>query len=146
MKRRFLMLAALLGLGLAACSSGPSDPNIAPNETVIDATSNVPFQLRAGEIARFQDQLLIAFRNVSADSRCASDVQCVWSGDATVHLEVTIARMAWSARDLHTHVEPHAVDFRDYRIRLVGLAPNPISTQVIAPGDYVATLEVTRKP
>jgi hypothetical protein len=113
---------------------------------VIEATSNTPFQLRAGEIASLEGNLMIAFRRVSQDSRCASDVQCVWSGDATVHLDVTIARMAWSARDVHTHVDPRTVEIRDYEIRLVDLAPYPVSTRAIAPGDYIATLEVTRKP
>lgn len=139
-------IVPVLALVWTGCSSQPAAPGPDANETVIEASPNAPFQLRIGQTAMLEDQLMIAFRRVSGDSRCPSDVQCVWSGDATVHLDITIARMAWTPRDLHTHVDPRATVFRDYHIEVSDLLPYPVSTRSITPGEYVVTLEVTRKP
>jgi hypothetical protein len=131
---------------LGACASEPAEPSVGPNETIVDADLTRPFQLRAGEIAKLDDGLLIAFRRVSNDSRCPMDAVCVWTGDATVHLDVTVGRMAWNAAEVHTHVSPKAASFRDYEIRLVELAPYPQASQPIPAGEYIAKLEVTRRP
>jgi hypothetical protein len=89
--------------------------------------------------------LLVGFRGVSSDSRCPTDVQCVWAGDATARIQATVGRMAWTGFDLHSTLEPKAATFRSWEIRLVKVEPSPRSTEGIPPGAYVVTLEVTQK-
>lgn len=83
----------------------------------------------------------ITFESVGADSRCPTDVQCVWAGDAAV-----VLRFRASGRDttftLHTGLEPKAGNIGTLRVELVGLAPTPRSTVTTAPGSYRATLIV----
>lgn len=143
--RTAVVLMIVICAGGSGCSSQPSGPAVLPNETLIEASANAPFQLRAGQIASLNGGVMLAFRRVTDDSRCASDVQCVWSGDATVHIDVAVGRAAWSARSLHTHVEPRAVVHGAYRINLLELAPQPVSTRSITSGEYVATFEVTQE-
>jgi len=145
MRIGILTLTAAALAALAACNGTTTDAS--NRSDTVQAAMDAPFRLRPGEIARIgTDGLMIAFRRVDGDSRCPSDVTCVWSGDATVVLDVTVARAAWTAAPVHTHVEPRAADYRDYRITLVELSPYPVSTRPIAPGDYIAMLEVTRRP
>ncbi len=134
-----VVLAVLAG-GIAC--GGATDP-AERTDVVVQVAADAPFQLRAGEIASLgTDGLMIAFRRVEGDSRCPSDVTCVWSGDAKVVLDLTVGRAAWTGSAVHTHVEPRTVTFRDYRIELLDLAPYPVSTQQIQANDYVATLEI----
>jgi hypothetical protein len=84
----------------------------------------------------------VGFRGVANDSRCAVDVQCVWAGDAEVHIPVTVARAAWTSLSLHTGVEPRSVTFQSWRITLVDLKPAPRSTVRISSDSYIATLRV----
>ncbi len=140
-----MLAGAGIGIaGLAACSRTATD-SVDRTDVVIQASRDAPFRLRVGETARLaEDGLLIAFRSVDQDSRCPSDVTCVWSGDAAVRLDITVGRMAWTASVVHTHLTPRTADFRGYTIRLVELSPYPVCTSSIDSREYVATLEVTR--
>jgi hypothetical protein len=145
MRRHIAILAA--GVLLAACGNDPSssDAELDPQNAVLTAEAGQPFRLRAGQVANVGGAgLVIGFRGVGGDSRCPTGVQCVWSGDAAVHLLATVGRMAWTPVELHTHVEPRTGAFQDYRIRLISLEPYPEQGKQIRPAAYVATLEITR--
>jgi hypothetical protein len=142
--RYLLPLAALAAL--AGCSSGaPSDPNDPASGSIVDATVGRAFRLQAGSTARLPDGLLVGFRGVSSDSRCPTDVVCVWAGDATARIQATVGRMAWTGFDLHSTLEPKAATFREWKIRLIAVEPSPRSTEQIPANGYVVTLEVTRQ-
>jgi hypothetical protein len=136
---RFLIPAVLL-TGLVACGqNGPADLTEEP----AFVQAGEPFQLRPGGTARLGD-LLIGFRGISSDSRCPEDVVCVWAGDAVARIQVTVGRMAWTPYDLHTTLQPHEIEFREWKIRLVGVEPATHSERQIRPDQYIITLEVTR--
>jgi hypothetical protein len=103
------------------------------------------FTLAPGEVARVQDVgLNVQFRMVTGDSRCPADAVCIQGGDAIVHVQV-IDGGASSSYELHTGDASRAVATHgQVRIRLVELQPYPFSSRTIAPGDYRATLTVTR--
>lgn len=136
----FLIAAATL----AGCSSSAREPlSSNPAEAVVSAERGQTFELRPGQTARIGSEgLLIGFRGVVNDSRCPTDVNCVWSGDAQVNLAVTIGRMAWTSLALHTHVEPRSATFRNYTISVVSLRPDPHSETRIPSQNYVVTLRV----
>lgn len=128
MLARFIPLAAL---GIIACSGGTST-----------APVNDDFTLASGRLVNVDDAALrIRFLGVTADSRCPSDVQCVWAGNATVELEVR-ADGVTDTLALNTNVGAREGVVGDYRIVLVALAPEPRSMTPIDPSEYRVTLKV----
>ena len=86
--------------------------------------------------------LSIRFDRVSGDSRCPADAVCVQGGDALVEIDVLTAG-GRQAYQLHTgNMRP--VSHSDVTIALVELSPYPFSSRTIEPGEYRATLRVTR--
>jgi hypothetical protein len=137
------IIALALVLGAAACGSSeraPIEPSASQDATAIDAVLGQPFTIRIGQTATVAGtNLTVRMLAVPADSRCPTDVQCVWAGNARVDL-----RAGGGDVSLNTHEEPHAVRMGDYRLELTGLTPAPTSTESIAPAMYAATLLVTR--
>lgn len=59
-------------------------------EPLVEAALDRPFVLEQGQSALIgSEDVLVTFVNVVEDSRCPSDVVCVWQGDVTVKLEVS---------------------------------------------------------
>src|SRR6185503_21019058 len=53
------------------------------------ATLNAPIQLEPGQSAVFDaENLAVKFIGIDSDSRCPSDVACVWAGEVVVRLSV----------------------------------------------------------
>ncbi|HEX8691911.1 MAG TPA: hypothetical protein VF746_05810 [Longimicrobium sp.] len=104
-----------------------------------------PFDLKAFGTATIAGEgLSIHFDGVNADSRCPSDVTCIWAGDAEVQLTLSKAGFPSQTVVLHTTLDPKSASYAGYTVNLQDLKPYPVSTSTIAPGDYVATLLVTK--
>ena len=88
--------------------------------------------------------LRIAFERVAEDSRCPQGVQCVWQGNARVRLVAIDRKGECVEFDLNTGVEPFEHQFGVYTIRLAKLAPYPSADRKPGPGDYSATVVVTK--
>jgi len=73
------------------------------------------------------------------ESRCASDVVCVWEGEAVV--EVNVEAPFTGILELSTY--DNQIDtLNNYSFELIDVSPYPISTQVIELDDYEITLRV----
>jgi hypothetical protein len=134
----------VLVMTLAACAT-PSQPGGAggPN-TVIQVEANREFEISAGQEAHIQGTpIVVRFRSVSNDSRCPSDVQCVWAGNAVVGLTLSQGDGPTTDASLNTTLEPRLLKFGGHTIKLVGLKPGRQSSKPIPDGAYVATLEVS---
>jgi hypothetical protein len=133
---RSLLLILCLVVVTACDEQAPAGPTV---------TSNERFTLAPGEVATIRDvDLRVQFGFVSGDSRCPADALCIQGGDALVHISV-IDGGTTSAYDLHTGDSSRAtVTHKQVRIALVELQPYPFSSRTIAPGDYRATLMVSR--
>jgi hypothetical protein len=88
-------------------------------------------------------ELRLTFRAVEGDSRCPTDVVCVWAGDAEIALKIEQAGKAAVAA-LHTTLEPKKTEWDGYTVALVGLTPDRKSNAAITTGDYRAEIVVTR--
>lgn len=138
-------LAGMMILVLAACMSA-SQPTTGttPASGNIQVGTGQNFDLRAGESARVTGTpITVIFRSVSDDSRCPSDVQCVWAGDGAIKLGLQSTTQASQESTLHTTLDPKFVDYSSYRIKVVALAPYPRSGSAITADKYVVTLQVS---
>ncbi len=123
---------APLLIALAACATAGAVPL---GET---------FSLAVGESAAIDgEDLRLTFDGVSRDNRCPKDVQCIVAGAATVVL------IDGEGRELTVDVPPGGdagVELDGYRITVVSVDPQTVSTRRIEPDDYVVTVVVKRSP
>jgi len=138
MKRIFVLA---LFLPAIACMT-PSQPGTPGTLTpAIQAEVGREFDIAVGQEARLQgSNLVIRFRGVTNDSRCPSDVQCVWAGNAVAGFDLSGAGQSDAL--LNTTLDPKSVNYSGYTIALVGLKPTPKSGSNIPALEYVATLRV----
>jgi hypothetical protein len=109
---------------------------------------NENFKLRLGLFAAFNDggrDIAVRFESLNDDSRCPLGVQCGWEGDAAINVTLMANNVSYTG-ELHTSaaVGPQVITLEGYDIRLVELTPYPVATRTIDPGEYVATLKVTK--
>jgi hypothetical protein len=132
---------ALILLCAVAAASG-----CATVEPVIVAEPGVAFSVPLGKTATINgDGTKITFTRVAADSRCPTDVTCVWEGEAQI--EIRISRTG--SPDETTLLRIHAGNGEEITsgnlvIRFVGLKPVPRQADGNAPRAYVAELVVNR--
>ncbi len=79
------------------------------------------------------------FIAVTEDSRCPRDVTCIWAGEVKVQLEIHESGKAASQIEI---LEGGSTVAGEYRVTLVRVEPQPMSTARIAPQDYRATLKI----
>lgn len=88
--------------------------------------------------------LRVGLAGVAADSRCPVDVTCVWEGDLEVDIDLTLGSGPTTRHRLHltSSVGETSVEHGGYLVRLVSVAPTPVSTTVIEPREYRVRLIV----
>jgi hypothetical protein len=114
-------------------------------EPTIPAEPGVSFELPVGMTATLNGNgVRITFKQVREDSRCPTDVTCVWAGDARI--ELTISRNGSSDDTKFLSLSPANSEARsgDLQIRFVGLSPVPRQADGNAPLPYVARLVINR--
>ena len=127
------LLALVLALS-AGCSSQPPLTSVAIGETVT---------LRVAESATVEPRnVVLQFSEVVTDSRCPTDVVCVWEGDAEVSVRAVAADGSSGDLRLHTKSGSEAARFAGLTVRLVSLEPSPREGTPPRQADYVLTLEI----
>ena len=116
-------------------------------DSIINVELNVPFQLKIGQVGFLKsEQIKIFFLNITEDSRCPSDVDCIWPGQVTV--VINICKNFQSLRTLNLTIlgtyGPAIKEFGIYSIKLIKVEPYPISNQTIELSDYNATFLVSK--
>ena len=135
---RFLIILA--SIFVIACRTNMAAPG-GPLESV---SIGEGFTLAIGESASIDGaNLVLTFSRVVQDSRCPSDVQCVWAGNGQLEL---VARTGNNRTTFILNTTSGAKEFTVnlHQIRLVALTPDPVSTQSIPPASYRAQLIVTK--
>ena len=129
--------AVSIGAGiLAACAPVRTD--------IPTAVPDSDFELAVGAGVRIDETpLAIRFDTVSEDSRCPTDAQCVWEGNATLRLTVDSAGTALPVQ-LRTAGTPQPATAFGHRIEFRALRPAPTTAGPIQPRAYIATLRVSR--
>lgn len=137
-----LPLAAALILGCARLSPPPGASSPLPSPVQMGS----PFQLPLTGTAALPGDRTLTFTRVEQDSRCPTDVTCVWPGQAEI--TVTISQPGQPAETLSLIQRPgdeaaSAQPIDGMTIKLVDLAPYPTTAQSPA-ATYTATLMLTR--
>ncbi len=106
------------------------------------------FKLKAGrQVTVRGTKLRIRFVTVENDSRCPSDVKCVWAGNAAVQLQLGTGSGSKTVT-LNTSKSTSfagETEYRGYKVKLVDLSPYPRSDRNISRRDYTATLLVSKE-
>ena len=139
-----LAFGVAAAVSTANCATAPPDPS--PPETVQEAPLGPEFTLRPAESARIAGTaLVLTFDRITEDSRCPTDVTCVWAGNAVVRLAARVAGVARGPMELHTTtVDKREATVDGYRVQLVRLAPARTQGTTITQDQYLATLTVVR--
>ena len=130
------ILIAAAAVSVARSKNEPAGPATPTKVSVSVAQSEA-----AGDVR-------VSLIRVENDSRCASNVVCVWQGDATAVITVQVGNNSGVSGSLaqqfvHTSIEPRSIDVSGYRVRLDSLKPYP-GGQPIEQKDYVAFFTVSR--
>lgn len=140
MSRFWKYTLVAVALNIAACQNNrPPDPTQQQGQA-----SPGEVTLRMGETT-FVDNIEIRFSGVLEDSRCPSDVTCVWAGNAQAALGVGPPRGTQGPTEqvlLNTSEAEKSGEAWGLRLTLVDLTPAPRSTQPIPPENYLVRLKV----
>jgi hypothetical protein len=140
----FLILIGFLAITLVNLEQGSFAQSSAPMS--IDTNLDSEFILQINQSAEIKSEdITVTFFNVTSDSRCPSDVTCIWQGQAGIELGVQKGDEVSTVNlSIGGDSSPEESIFNSYLIQLVDLSPYPISTKNIQPEDYTATIKITK--
>ena len=142
--RIFLILIGILTITLA---NWEQESFAQSSESVsIETNLDSEFLLQFNQSAEIKSEdIIITFLNVTSDSRCPSDVTCVWQGQAGIELNVQKGEEESTVSlSIGGDSNPNESIFNSHLIQLVDLSPYPVSTKTIQPEEYTATIKITK--
>jgi len=90
-----------------------------------------------------KNKLSVRFVELVEDSRCPTDTNCVWAGNAKIKVELKKNGRS-QVLTLDTNGPNQTKNAEGYAVRLIGLTPTPRSNIRINRNGYVATLSVEK--
>jgi hypothetical protein len=146
MERSYSIIFVFILIFCSSILGGCIHPN--NDSTIISAELNAPFQLQIDQMAIIKSEnIKIIFVNVTEDSRCPSDVECVWEGQVTIVINILKNKQVQGEFNLTSRAginELAIKEFDEYVIELLVVDPYPISTKKIELEDYITTLNVSK--
>ncbi len=127
MKKMLLALITIIGLSAAVLAYKP--------ETVT-LKSGQKRAVAGGEFS-------IKFISVTEDSRCPVDANCIWAGNAKVHVKIADSRGS-KTMVMNTTMGPKGDQHNGWAIYLTELTPAPKSGAAIKQKAYKATFSIQR--
>ena len=140
-KWHIIFAGLMIGLiSLTACSG-------VPGTSGIDAELDTPFQLKIGQSAQIVSEgLTIDFLEVTEDSRCPGDVECIVAGKVSTLISITENDAVRGDYNLTfgNGEDSSAVTTPDgFTVQLKAVAPYPNTSQPIDRADYKAIFLVS---
>lgn len=133
-------------LSLISCSQQDNLDKDLDIRAEVSKTVAEEFDLALGETVLIKpESLTISFKDVTEDSRCPLNVQCIWAGRVSIQLEI-----------IHNNRELAVVlskgdgkgtdtfDIDDIRITLIEVLPYPKDPGIIELEDYTIKLIVNK--
>lgn len=120
--------------------------NAFANSDLVDAKLNTPFTIKIGNTAEIKSENLKITLTDIEDSRCPTDVTCVWEGEIILHLNLKKGGDKSKETNLKLRTSQSSeISFESYSISLSKVEPYPISTKEIKKDTYTSTLVVKQK-
>ena len=91
------------------------------------------------------NSIRLKFVDMIEDSRCPTDTQCIWAGNAKIKISLSSGGRRPKFFEINTGVKPQTILFAGYEIKVADLTPHPASNIRIRKDGYVATFSVVRK-
>ncbi len=139
MKHVTIILILIVSATTPIAFSDDSMPTISDLTAIHKQTLGVPFVIQLNQTA-YLDKFQLKLNDIK-DSRCHSDVTCIWKGQAILTFDIHNNTRDESFSFVTGKVATHYVD--SYEITLNGIASYPISTRDI-PEEYVAKLTTSK--
>lgn len=141
----YSMRYEILSISLVLILTGVTLPH-AFSDDMVNAQLGTNFEIMANQTVSIQPQgVMLQLVNVT-DSRCPSDVTCIWAGQATVNLAV---QDNGNTNLLTLVSQAGSTDIKStgqYVVQLVKVDPYPTSKKTINFSDYIITLRVSSMP
>jgi hypothetical protein len=114
------------------------------NANAIPSTDKTQFQLKVNQTFSMDSYgITVKFLNVTSDSRCPSDVTCIWQGEAKVLVNIIQNNQDLGNFILSTLVGHDQVVLGTHTLHLIQVNPSVLSTKKISITDYEITLEMS---
>lgn len=110
---------------------------------VVSAKQTHEVSVKINSEAPAKGGIRVKFVELVDDSRCPTDTNCVWAGNAKIRVRVTRNGRS-KVLELNSNMDPRNPVFAGYSFRLAGLTPEPRSNIRINRNGYVATIEIKK--
>jgi len=101
-----------------------------------------PIALKMGETAKIDSELEMTLLDIE-DSRCPSDVTCIWQGTVTAKINLEKGTQDLGVYNISLDMGENEKTFDGYYIRLTNVEPYPISTEPLELADYTLTFVIS---
>jgi hypothetical protein len=147
LRRIFLFLTLVAIISVLGCKVTDDPVSSNGDKDYISAVLDKEFRLEMGQTGFVESEnIKIKFLEVTGDSRCPSDVICVWAGEVKVLINIQLDDQDLGDSTLvgqAVNDDQAAKVFDGYSVRLLAVDPYPIKNETIQPSDYIITLIVT---
>jgi hypothetical protein len=135
-----VLMVLCVGAGVGACAA----QQVSGVPAAQDAAQTV-VTLRIGEsITPPGSTSVVTVTDVSDDSRCPADANCVWAGDATVTLRIQPAKGPAETAALHLNrPDARSATAAGLHLSLERLEPEPQAGRPIERGRYLAAIVIS---
>ena len=142
-----MLLLLAMSAVVSGCAGNTPGEKQTHKKEVLQAELDTPINLVFSKTASVEDEkILIEFAGVTEDSRCPVNVTCVWEGQATVALNISLNGKEMGSLNLTNragHEKLAIADIEGYSIRLQNVEP-PKTKDEIEPDEYIITLIVSK--
>lgn len=143
-KQTLLIVFGFLAILLVSLDQESFAQSVEPNS--IQANLDSEFDLKINQSAEIKSEdITVTFLNVTSDSRCPSDVTCIWQGQAGIEINLQKGEEdSTVSLSIGGDSSPEESIFDMYLIQFMDLSPYPISTKNIQSEEYTATIKITK--
>ena len=145
----FSLIIVIFILGCNGVKDPVTDGDDSPDDDqdIINATLDNEFRLEIHQTAFIESEnIKIKFMDVTEDSRCPSEVVCVWAGQVKILVNISKDDEDLGDATLIADDDQAVKTFDGYSVRLLKVDPYPISTEQIELSDYIIIMIVTKTP
>lgn len=104
---------------------------------------NTDFMLKTGESVQIERGLgLITFIKIVEDSRCPTNVTCVWAGNVKTEFEILDRDRKKTRIYLNSAIKPNKILLKGYSLQITSIFPSKIKGSEISEKKYQVKLRV----